>query len=262
LHVNMTETKEVLQNLQHISEITQGLLGNQVRKGSHPRRTFFIFMLSTIIGFIIKVVDILYWHTRSSTVGISEFATILFAFITLGRYILENFSHSNWTEHLLITLFATMANLPLELSPFLMLKVIWRMEFGWNKEGKGKWTEKEKKMKRSWCQIPVDFAKATHVERASDRLDARTPWTVKLSLYISFCLAYFFFSPATLFLISPLGLPRQNDEHPLLTTIKRSFISPGLIIGPGLQLLFNYQSHTFAGKYKLTAILNGINLIS
>ena len=59
------------------------------------------------------------------------------------------------------------------------------MEFGWNqKKGKGKWTEKGKKMKRR-CEIPtpnVNFAKATHAERASDRLDARTPWTVKLSV--------------------------------------------------------------------------------
>ena len=92
-------------------------------------------------------------------------------------------------NHLLIKLFAAMASLPLELSPFLMLKVIWRMEFGWNQnnlKGKGKWTEKGRKMKRR-CEVPVpsvNFAKATHTERASDRLDARTPWIVKLSVSI------------------------------------------------------------------------------
>ena len=86
-----------------------------------------------------------------------------------------------------------MANLPLELSPFLMLKVVWRIEFGWNpssNKGKGssKWNEKGKGMKRM-CKVPlavpsVNFAKATHTERASDRLDARTPWTLKLSVSI------------------------------------------------------------------------------
>ena len=47
----------------------------------------------------------------------------------------------------------------------------------------------------------------------------------------------------------------------LLTIVKRSLISPGLIIGSGLQLWFNYQSRTFAGKYKLNAILDGIILM-
>ena len=134
------------------------------------------------------MVDILYWHTRSSTVGISKFATILFAVVTLGEYFLESLSAYKLNEHLLITLFATIANLPFELSPFLMLKVIWRMEFGWNqKKGKGEWTDKEKKMKRRRCEVPVpsvNFAKASHAERASDRLDARTPWTLKLSVSV------------------------------------------------------------------------------
>lgn len=265
---NMTETKEVQQEVQHSAEIILGLFGNQVRKGSHPRRTFLISMLGTIIGIIIKVTDILYWHTRSTTIGISRFATILFAVITLGKYLLMILSSYNLKEQLFITLFAIIANLPLELSPFLMLKVIWRMEFGWNqKKGKGKWTENGKKMKRSRCgsgvPIPgINFAKATHAERASDRLDARTSWTVKLSLFISCCLAYFFFSPTTsLFVIAPLGLPRRIDEHPLLTIVRRSLIAPGLIIGPGLQLWFNYQSRTFAGKYKLNAVLDGISLM-
>ena len=89
-----------------------------------------------------------------------------------------------------MTLFATMANLPLEFAPFLMLKVIYRMEFGWNqKKGKGKRTEKGKKMKR--CEVPIpsiNIAKATHAERASDRLDAQTPRTVIVSVSIYYVL--------------------------------------------------------------------------
>ena len=41
----------------------------------------------------------------------------------------------------------------------------------------------------------------------------------------------------------------------------KSVISPGLIVGSGLQLWFNHQSRTFAGKYKLNAILDGISLM-
>jgi hypothetical protein len=55
------------------------------------------------------------------------------------------------------------------------------------KKGKDKWTEKRNlKLKRK-CVPPVPsvhFAKATHDERASDRLDARTPWALKLSVSI------------------------------------------------------------------------------
>ena len=99
---------------------------------------------------------------------------------------------SEYKGRWLITFFATIAGLPLALSPFLMLKVIWRIEFGWkDQKGKGKWTEKGKEMKKRWCscKVPVpsvNFAKATHAERASDRLDARTPWTVKLSVSVYF----------------------------------------------------------------------------
>lgn len=156
-----------------------------------PNGPPFLYLLTSnsliriIIGFIIKVVNIRYWHTRSSTVGISKFATILFAVVTLGNYFLANLY--SLKEHLLITLFATIAHLPLELAPFLMLKTICRMEFGWNQnKGKGKWTEKGKKRERK-CEVPfpnVNFGKATHAERASDRLDARTPWTMKLSVSI------------------------------------------------------------------------------
>ena len=135
--------------------------------------------------------DIRYWYTRSSTIGISKSATILLAIISLGNYFLPRAPLSDYKEHMLTTLFSTLAGLPLQLSPFLMLKVIWRMEFGWKnqKKGKGKWTEKGKKKKR-WCEIPVpsvNFVKATHAERASDRLDARTPWTVKLFVSIFLC---------------------------------------------------------------------------
>ena len=61
---NMTEAKELQQEVQHASEFIrqyiiltssllclyrdgwlEGLLGNQVRKGSHPRRVFFITVL-------------------------------------------------------------------------------------------------------------------------------------------------------------------------------------------------------------------------
>jgi hypothetical protein len=62
MYYNMTETKEFQQEVQHNTEIirlciiltcvvlvlirlVEGLRGNQVRKGSHPRRIFFISML-------------------------------------------------------------------------------------------------------------------------------------------------------------------------------------------------------------------------
>ena len=43
--------------------------------------------------------------------------------------------------------------------------------------------------------------------------------------------------------------------------LRRSLISPGLLLGSGLQLWFNHQSRTFAGKYKLNAILDGVGLM-
>ena len=50
----------------------------------------------------------------------------------------------------------------------------------------------------------------------------------------------------------PLSHPPQTGEHPLRTTLLQTLTLPGLVLGSGLQLWFNYQSRTFAGKYKLT----------
>lgn len=98
--------------------------------------------------------------------------------MALGRYLLNNLFLDK--EVFWIHFFIAIALIPYELSPFLMLKAVWRVEFGWNqKKGKKKWTEKLK----GWLPS-VHFAKATHGERASDRLDARTPWTVKFSVSI------------------------------------------------------------------------------
>ncbi|KAF8811336.1 hypothetical protein BYT27DRAFT_7161118 [Phlegmacium glaucopus] len=253
---NMTDTEANRQALQLGLETMQGFRGHRLSEDRHPRRTIFVGVLGTIIRIVTTFLDLHYWYTRSSTVGISKFAATLVAAISLGKYLLEAF----FNEYNFVTLVMMIASLPFQMAPFLMLKVVWGIEFGWgHSEGKGKWTAAK------WgrmCLPSLNFVKATHRERASNRLDGSINWTVKLLLFISCCLAYFFFSPTSSFLIPPLGLPNPEvDKFWLHNALTHSLIFPGFIVGSGLQLWFNRQSHTFAGRYKLCAVLEGLRIV-
>ena len=83
------------------------------------------------------------------------------------------------------------------------------------------------------------------------------------SLYPSHAALPIFYSHLQLPSFSGSFVPHQIYEHLLLTILKRSLISLGLITGSGLQLWFNYQSRTFAGKsrYKMNTDLDGIVLM-
>lgn len=126
---------------------------------------------STILNFIQALLVLHYWysHAAESTVGISIIGTAFIASGNLLRYAANHFiwivnEPTRFWELVRLLGYSTIFNL----DSFVMLKAITRVEITW--------------FKRRWIVIPVGlrFASATHAERASMRLEARTPWREKL----------------------------------------------------------------------------------
>jgi len=114
-----------------------------------------------------------YWyaHASTSTVGISVIGTMslalgLLVFDILGDLTALKFLSYRWT----ICFFS-------QVLPFFMARAVTRAEFLWSE--------------KTWIVVPIGvrFARPTHAERTSQRVEARTSWRVRLSvrIVISFC---------------------------------------------------------------------------
>ncbi|KAJ7582214.1 hypothetical protein C8J56DRAFT_1100622 [Mycena floridula] len=62
------------------SELLNGIFGHRYNEDAHPRRRFFIGLLSGFFGFLISVLEIHCWYTCSSTVSLSVPGTTMSAF--------------------------------------------------------------------------------------------------------------------------------------------------------------------------------------
>ena len=132
----------------------------------------------------------------------------------------------------------------------------------------------------------INFAKATHAERAGDRLDAWPPSTLKPSvsspkfsgtqhnvcrtheISSSMLILYIMLPCLFLLLTRNLNFPLSHSSSQRAVKFMDTYSSPSLndhsfLRGSGLQLWFNYQSRMFAGKsrYKMNAVLDGIILM-
>lgn len=114
-----------------------------------------------------------YWYTRTSTMGISRPGTALRAYgCLIDTNTFSSILRSEATGHWLTRIPATyIFDLILGLA---MLKAVARLEFGWS-------TSAKNPREKGW--IPrVYLAKATHVERASDRVSGRIPIKIKFAV--------------------------------------------------------------------------------
>lgn len=110
----------------------------------------------------------IYWYTRTSTVGISIPGTAMSAIGDLIDLVADirttarknNLTSNQWEQWLWLLIKRAITTL---LAPLLMLKAITRLDI---------------QVKRGW--IPhFKRASPTHLERASERLDARISWGLR-----------------------------------------------------------------------------------
>ena len=161
--------------------IPEGLHGHQFEENIHSRRVFFLETVrsvpplfcfpwltqfpSIILRILVTLLQIHYWYTRISTIGISIPATLLFASAASLNYVmlvLSNGHGKNWS--VLRWCWRFVIALPIDMAlPLVMVKAVTRAEVRW----------------RGYIPV-VWFAPATHRERASVRLDAQVGWRSKV----------------------------------------------------------------------------------
>ncbi|KAJ7119609.1 hypothetical protein C8R44DRAFT_788507 [Mycena epipterygia] len=236
------------------AELWNGLYGHRFYDDAHPRRRFIIGSLASIVSFVLAVLEIGYWYTRTSTVSISVSGTVLVAL----SGIIAAFAHvantaetdklNTLTSHWIQWLWLIVLTLATKLSlPWFMLKAVTRFEFSRNNS--------------NWYPS-VRRVGATHKERNSQRLDSRTTWGVKAGVCISLIAIYYLFSPDEYHVIST-NLPDPSPgDHPIniIARVYGLLFFPLKFTGQLSQLLLNQRTKTFAGSYKMAIVLRSILL--
>ncbi|KAF8962873.1 hypothetical protein BDZ97DRAFT_1920205 [Flammula alnicola] len=159
---NMTDTTENKEMLHWNVEFAQDIIGNTFRHDYHPRRHFFLDNVGVVFLLIQIVLD---FSTTVTSAYILESALE----IVLKGYE-RKFHLSDW-------FWAVLSAIPMHLTTIVMIKAITSAEIHWLT----KW-------------IPtVRFAPATHLERASQRLNIRASRHYKLSTFVFVMLGIMFF---------------------------------------------------------------------
>ncbi|GLB42810.1 hypothetical protein LshimejAT787_1202590 [Lyophyllum shimeji] len=233
---------EISQAIAHDrAEMANGLVGHRFSEDAHPRRRFLLYLLSSAISFLATCLDIRYWFTRRSTAGISIPGTAIVAVSSIVkeldsirvRGITRKFSFPGWIAALLFSVATTLV------LPLMQLKAILRVDISW-------W--------KGWIPV-VSLANATHSERASERMEARTSWRTKLGLFLLVVASYSFLEPHKYAIIAAMtpDLPKTDE------TVERLFSDHAehstRLIGSLLQIILNWRSHSFAGGYKVSVAL-------
>ncbi|KAF8992166.1 hypothetical protein BDQ17DRAFT_1546592 [Cyathus striatus] len=239
IHPNMSDP-EHLKAGQAFSEMKHGIYGHRHSEDAHPRRYLGVRALKIIGSTAIKILNILYWYARVSTVGISLSGYLLMtasdiieiAFIgansvkvTLGKDVLVR-------DHLLLYLWITLFSI----GPFwailnlLKLKAMMRVQIS------------------RWGIIPT-FKRlpSNHAERTSSRMDAKLSWPARVFGVISLAFLYVYesrdYNPWREFSLYRKILYVSVVLHPLQ------------LIGTVSQLVLNHRGQKFASMYKLTAYI-------
>ncbi|RDB21767.1 hypothetical protein Hypma_011097 [Hypsizygus marmoreus] len=241
---SFNETEYAQRKAHGEAELSNGIFGHKFDEKSHPRRRFSLMTLQTFLYPVIFILDVRYWFTCKSTVSISIPGTIVISasriieelagVITKGQD--QKISIPGWLGAFLFS-FATQLVVPL-----LMLKAVARVEFSWWKD-------------TTWIPV-IQRAGATHSERASERLEAQLSWHFKIGLFLSLLANGYLLSPQKYHII-PAVFPDPTATKPDLGILS-SLVDALYLTGYILQLLMNWRSQTFAGSYRLTAVLMAI----
>lgn len=121
-------------------------------------------IMSRFVGYISDfVLDIHYWQTRITLVGISVSSVWIDAIFKILEYFFEVMVEPALFDRLGLAVLATVALLP----AWSSLKAVMRLELVW----------------KGATKIPAYRRhSASHKERASARLEARTTWLMKLTV--------------------------------------------------------------------------------
>ncbi|KAF9484580.1 hypothetical protein BDN70DRAFT_106138 [Pholiota conissans] len=234
------ETDEQKKKAQSSLDYIHGLSGHRKMEDAHPRRQMALAGIAVVLAIVGLVLQIHYWFTRASTVGISVFGTILVAGPNLLVVVIDILREMGTAKSLGVgsVIGMLLKQVPEFLPLFLMLKAVLRAELYWP----SRWIP--------GCRL----ARQTHLERASQRLEARIPWLYPAIAYAALAFIATYYSDLR-FLVSENKTPKNPTEtfEKWNTVFHNVVVYPIVNLGNFLQVALNYRARTFAGMYRIAA---------
>ncbi|KAF5318932.1 hypothetical protein D9611_013689 [Ephemerocybe angulata] len=235
-YYNMTDTEFRKALEQQSAESMQRAVGHKFSNENHAGSLLVTGLIAGVLMVAHVGLEIHYWYTRTSTVGIS----IIGAWLLAAAHCLD-FTSAVWGSWLLADLWSFLWTLIgsccLSLSlGFCILKAILRIDFV-----KG---------------FPfVKVMPASHAERASSRRETRGRLSVLIAV-AAVSLLLHFVEPLRNYAFIPSVGPEQ-DPNPAGTELASALVSYGATpihcAADFYQIFLNYRAKTFAGQYKVNA---------
>ncbi|KAJ7843571.1 hypothetical protein B0H14DRAFT_2778656 [Mycena olivaceomarginata] len=196
---------------------------------SHPRRRLVAYTLGFLSGLFAFLLDVVYYRRLILTVGISIRGQWLSIASFLAWTVEELiFDSSDATEKIVLGCFYISL-------PVIRLFAITRMELSW----------------RGFTRLPATFAHATHAERASSRIDAKSSWRFIGTSMLILAMCLFLADPFQRDLIpSPLPPDPEATARSTAGNILSASVTAADCMSGILQLLMNHRARTFGGMYK------------
>ncbi|KAF8063484.1 hypothetical protein FPV67DRAFT_247268 [Lyophyllum atratum] len=198
--------------IQDAVELMHGLAGHKHRENAHPRRRLLLINLKTTLRWVIRVLNSLYWWTRTTTVSISILGTVLRAgskAIKIPPTVVYTTSlrtlslHQSFHQILMASWTIVFVTFGLALPSFLMMKTVFRIRTKPRSgAGIGRW-------------ILIAYrASTTHAERTSKRLDAQLNYWAKGAILTSTFAIYYFLRPHSYAVLEPILPEAGPDDYP------------------------------------------------
>ncbi|KAF7342665.1 hypothetical protein MSAN_02024000 [Mycena sanguinolenta] len=209
------------------------LRAHRFHADSHPRRRLVAYTLGSLSDLFALFLQIVYYWRLISTVGISIRGQWLSISSFLALTVELMFNPSDFAEKIVLGCFY-IAHL------VIPLFAITRMGFSW----------------RGFTRPPTTFAHATHAERASSRIDAKSSWRFIGTSMLILAMCLYLADPFQHVLIpSPLPPDPEATARSTADNIFSVSVTATYWMSEVLQLLLNHRARRFGGMYKATVWL-------
>ncbi|KAJ6477973.1 hypothetical protein DFH09DRAFT_1215840 [Mycena vulgaris] len=192
----------------NVAQMHGGLHGYRYREDSHPRRRILVLVSTTLISVFVLLLNCIYWGSRTSTAFISvpgTFSTAAGELLVLGALLpslFDNGRSSDLAEGRVVVGVIYILGYSDALLPLVMLRAVSPVQLFMN----GK------------LAFPrLRWVRATHQERATARLDARTDWRWKFAIFFGILLINRALGLRRRFLITPVIPAYKAEERPDLS---------------------------------------------
>ncbi|KAJ2932404.1 hypothetical protein H1R20_g4725, partial [Candolleomyces eurysporus] len=242
---NTTDTEFKKLKAQQNIENMQRLHGHKHSIDNRIGRMLIFDAIAVILNFIRLNLQFHYWYTRSTTVGISIIGSSLTALSFSLLFALDLWYQKAFRQGtpLLSSLFTLVTAVYwFLLTPSVILRAVLRLE--------------------GTDAFPyVALVPASHLERASARLETKGRKRWIIGILVGVFSLYFIDTLRDLPLISRIGPTPDPDPAELVTpnAVKNYFVNPLSLCGTIFQVILNYRSKTFAGGYKLAAWMHVVS---